>query len=259
SVFNFNIRMAGRFNFILTKAFFTGVCGQYGEKNNAGQDKIGRPYAEMLNLNTLLYNEINTVYQTALMPKLQEALTFNGSVIAANDIEQYEKTVNDIAIRQVLFQNGELTAVQVDTLQSIVAECPKYSGHGVYRARGLLTGCYEENWSDNNARCYPTPPFVQELVLDNGFGQRSGKKLSDSQPFAYPNPATDGIFVRTIPAQEGQIVLQDMTGKAWREVPFAQTDVKYLDLSGVPSVVYTCAVIGSTGERQVIKIFVVKP
>jgi len=28
--------------------------GQYGEKNNAGQDKIGRPGAEMLNLNTLL-------------------------------------------------------------------------------------------------------------------------------------------------------------------------------------------------------------
>jgi len=46
--------MAGRFNFVLTKAFFAGVCGQYGEKNNAGQDKIGRPGAEMLNLNTLL-------------------------------------------------------------------------------------------------------------------------------------------------------------------------------------------------------------
>lgn len=45
--------MTGRFNFILTKAFFAGVCGQYGEKNNAGQDKIGRPDAEMLNLNTL--------------------------------------------------------------------------------------------------------------------------------------------------------------------------------------------------------------
>jgi len=45
--------MAGRFNFVLTKAFFAGVCGQYGEKNNAGQDKIGRPGAEMLNLNTL--------------------------------------------------------------------------------------------------------------------------------------------------------------------------------------------------------------
>ncbi|MFN0015890.1 MAG: HepT-like ribonuclease domain-containing protein, partial [Saprospiraceae bacterium] len=42
SVFKFNIRMAGRFNFILTKAFFAGVCGQYGEKNNAGQGKIGR-------------------------------------------------------------------------------------------------------------------------------------------------------------------------------------------------------------------------
>jgi len=46
--------MTGRFNFMLTKAFFAGVCEQYGEKNNAGQDKIGRPGAEMLKLNTLL-------------------------------------------------------------------------------------------------------------------------------------------------------------------------------------------------------------
>jgi len=46
--------MTRRFNFVLTKAFFAAVCGQYGEKNNAGQDKIGRLGAEMLNLNTLL-------------------------------------------------------------------------------------------------------------------------------------------------------------------------------------------------------------
>jgi hypothetical protein len=46
--------MSGRINFMLTKAFFTAVCGQYGEKNNAGQGKIGRPGAEMLNLNRLL-------------------------------------------------------------------------------------------------------------------------------------------------------------------------------------------------------------
>jgi hypothetical protein len=46
--------MTRRFNFALTKAFFAAVCRQYGEKNNAGQDKIGRLGAEMLNLNTLL-------------------------------------------------------------------------------------------------------------------------------------------------------------------------------------------------------------
>ena len=40
---------------MLTKAFFAGVCGQYGEKNNVGQDTIGRLGAEMLNLNTLLH------------------------------------------------------------------------------------------------------------------------------------------------------------------------------------------------------------
>jgi hypothetical protein len=58
--------MAGRFNFVLTKAFFAGVCGQYGEKNNAGQDKVGRPGAEMLNLNTLLLDVEKLLEQEAL-------------------------------------------------------------------------------------------------------------------------------------------------------------------------------------------------
>jgi len=48
---------------MLTKAFFAAVCGQYGEKNNAGQDKIGRPGTEMLNLNTLLASNMSFCLQ----------------------------------------------------------------------------------------------------------------------------------------------------------------------------------------------------
>jgi hypothetical protein len=207
-----------------------------------------------------LYSEINTAYQAVLMSKLQEALALNNAVTAAKDYEQHEKTVNDIAIRRELFQNGELTAAQVAVLTSIAAECPKTDGHGVYRARGLLTGCNEGNWSDDYTGCYPIAPPVQEQVLDNSFGQRSDKKQLTIQALAYPNPASEGIFVRTLPDQYGQIILQDMTGSAWREAQFTLADeAKYLDLSGVPSGVYICTVSGSNGKRQVIKVFVVKP
>lgn len=208
-----------------------------------------------------LYNEISLAYQAALMSKLQEALVLNNAVTAANDYEQHEKTVNDIAIRQVMFQNGELTSAQVTTLGIIAAECPKTGGHGVYRARGMLTSCYDGNWSDDYAGCHPIAPPVQEQVLDNGFGQRSDKKqLVAAETSAYPNPATDGIFVRTMTVQGGQITLLDMTGRAGRTAQFSIADeVKYLDLAGVPSGVYTCTVSSSTGERQVIKVFVVKP
>jgi hypothetical protein len=207
-----------------------------------------------------LYNEVNNAYQAALTSKLQEALILNDAVAAVNDFEQHEKTVNNIAIRQVLFQNGELTAAQVATLSSIAAECPKTDGHGVYRARGLLTGCDAGNWSDDYAGCNPVVPPVQEQVLDYGFGQRSDKKQLAAQALAYPNPATDGIFVRTVSGQYGLITLQDMTGRTWREAPFTTADeVKYLDLANVPSGVYTCAISGTNGEHQVIKVFVVKP
>jgi hypothetical protein len=215
--------------------------------------------AELRTLDSL-YNEVNNAYQAALTSKLQEALILNDAVAAVNDFEQHEKTVNNIAIRQVLFQNGELTAAQVATLSSIAAECPKTDGHGVYRARGLLTGCDAGNWSDDYAGCNPVVPPVQEQVLDYGFGQRSDKKQLAAQALAYPNPATDGIFVRTVSGQYGLITLQDMTGRTWREAPFTTADeVKYLDLANVPSGVYTCAISGTNGEHQVIKVFVVKP
>lgn len=207
-----------------------------------------------------LYCEINSVYKVAMMLKLQEALALNNAVLATNNYEHYEKTVNDISIRQVLFQNGELMAEQVVALGSIAAECPKVGGHGVYRARGLLTGCNEGTWSDDYTTCYQVAPPIQEQVLDNGMGQRSDKKQLTTHAFAYPNPATNGIFVSAMHNQNGQISLLDMTGKVWQEVPFTTADeVKYLDLTNVPSGVYTCIVNGSNGERQVIKIFVIKP
>ena len=64
---------------MLTKAFFAGVCGQYGEKNNAGQDKIGRPGAEMLNLNTLWQVRIVRLYRHLNDEKRSVHLTNNCS------------------------------------------------------------------------------------------------------------------------------------------------------------------------------------
>ncbi len=207
-----------------------------------------------------LYDSLNDTYRTNLVSKLQEALVFNGNVNAAQDYEQYEKTVNDIAIRQVLSQNGVLTAAQVVTLASIADACPKYGGHGVYRARGMLMDCHTRTWNDEQADCYPARPLVQEQVLEHRSGPRLDNQQITSQAFAYPNPATDGVYIRTIPNQQGQIALQDMTGKIWRTAEFGQADeTKYLDLSNVPAGVYACILKVSTGERQVIKIFVNKP
>lgn len=233
------------------------TAGDSGTLIAAQNDKVLR--LEELRTLDSLYAEINVVYQAALMSKLQEALALNDAVIVVADYERYEKAVNDIAIRQVLYQSGVLTAAQVDTLNAIAAECPKFGGHGVYRARGLLTGCNEGNWSDDYAECYPRTAPLQEQVIDNGF-DRSSRRHVAARAFAYPNPATDGTSIRIPSASEGQITLRDMTGIVRCRVPFTKGDeAKYVDLANVPHGVYTCVVESADGERQAIKVFVVKP
>jgi len=202
-----------------------------------------------------LYNELNVDYQANLMLKLQEALTLNNSVTTATDYEQYEKIVNDIAIRQVLFQNGELTVPQVAALGIIAAECPKYGGHGIYRARGLLRSCNEGNWNDDNAGCYPIAEPSLPQVLDNGYGERSTAKIWGDQIIVYPNPATSSFFVRLPARQSGTITITDAIGKVWKTVPFTEgEEVRFVDLPNAPTGIYLCAVTSTNGNLQIIKV-----
>jgi hypothetical protein len=148
----------------------------------------------------------------------------------------------------------------VNTLKNIAIECPKYNGHGVYRARGLLDGCNKDVWSDNYADCHPIAPPMQEQLLDNQFGQRSDKKELSTGSTAYPNPTTDGIFIHTISGSEGQIILYDLMGKICKQTAFAsEEEVKYINLNDLPNGVYNCSVFSTNGEYQVFKIFVIKP
>ncbi|MCC7244299.1 MAG: T9SS type A sorting domain-containing protein [Saprospiraceae bacterium] len=215
-----------------------------------------------LRIQDSLYNEINLSYQAATMLKLQEALSTNNTIVTNNGYEQNEKTVNDIAIRRILFQNGELTTTQTATLDSIATQCPKYGGHGVYRARGLLTntGCNEETWNDEYSGCYPKVSSSTPKLLENTWTERTKDTQLTYRVIAYPNPASEGIYVRTISGVSGQVLLQDMTGKICLEVQFSPSDDSiYLGLESIPSGVYACTVKGDNGEYQVSKIFVLKP
>jgi hypothetical protein len=207
-----------------------------------------------------LFNTLNTTYEADLVVKLQEALLLNDSITVANDYEDYEKIVNDIIIRLVLFQNGVLTTTQVSALEAIAAECPRDGGHGIYRARGLLLGCNEGVWNDIYPGCYTSDTIVYEQILENAFALRSTKPGNTNQPFAYPNPASDGIFIQTIPNQNGEILIQDMRGYVWKNIKFAAIEnVKFVALDGVPDGVFTCMISAENGERHAIKIFVVNP
>jgi len=211
----------------------------------------------LVQLRTLdsLYSVLNDAYRADMSAELQDALALNNLVTASSTYEQYEKTVNDIAIKKVLYQNGELTAVQVSTLQGIASECPKTGGHGVYRARGILTGCDEGNWNDNTTNCYPIAEPVQEQVMDNGFGERSTAKILGDQLLVYPNPANDGFFVRLPAGESGTVTITDAMSRVWKTVPFTEgADVQFVDLPNAPTGMYLCAVTTTKGDRQIVKV-----
>ena len=202
-----------------------------------------------------LYGELFNTFHAATISKLQEALVLNNQVIANYDYEQYEKTVNDISIQQALNQNGLLTVGQIGTLQSIAILCPKVGGHGVYRARGLLSLCDAPLWNDNSANCYELEAPVQEQVLENAFSERATAKIVGDQLIVYPNPATAGFFVRVPTRTSGIIILSDGVGKVWRTVSFAShSESQFVDVPNLPAGIYFCTVATSNGDRQVTKV-----
>ena len=204
-----------------------------------------------------LYATLHDGYRTGMLLKLQEALVLNNQVNASTVYEQNEKTVNDIALSSRIFQGNILTATQLAVLKDIAVQCPKIGGHGVYRARGMLSSdCDAEDWDDNNTGCYPLPELAPGQMLENRFSKRP-VDLQDDRLIVYPNPAVEGFFVKLPANQCGVVTLTDGLGKTWKELEAnAGIEVLYVELGHVPHGVYFCTFTSTSGERQIGKVFV---
>ncbi|NUO00631.1 MAG: T9SS type A sorting domain-containing protein, partial [Saprospiraceae bacterium] len=225
------------------------------ELTDAKQQK--QSYAEQLYQLDSLYDKLHGEYVTGMHLILQEVLTLNGLVTATMGYEQNEKTVNDITLNATLFQNGILTSDQINTLVSIAEECPKTGGHGVYRARGVLSDCQIEIWNDNSATCFPMPEPGEEKILNNNIAEQPNKYSTDKL-LIFPNPAVDGFSVRVPPNNSGVLTLVDGLGKIQISTRFSEEEgFHYVELDNLPQGIYFCTIHQSNGEVQISKVFVV--
>jgi hypothetical protein len=121
----------------------------------------------------------------------------------------------------------------------------------------MLSNCDTESWDDEAPECYPAPDIIQEQILENRFSERT-IKYDETQFIVYPNPATEGFFVKIPSNQSGLISLTDRLGSVWKEV---QVDtgkgVLFVQLDdNMPSGLYFCSVRLSSGKNQTTKVFV---
>lgn len=130
------------------------------------------------------------------------ASSINQSVTPVLLPEQNCKDVNDIYIS--LLNGVAADSVQLQTLESIAAQCPAQGGIAVYRARVLLNLIYDDvrTWDDN---CPPSQRLAPES---------SDPASSSSSALLYPNP-NDGnmVLAYTLPDdQPGAFTLYDAMG-----------------------------------------------
>ena len=99
---------------------------------------------------------------TAITTALQNASTLNDNVVATEEYEINEKTVNEIRLSKL--SGNALTTAQIDMLKAIAILCPYDDGNSVYVARGLLP--VEELWEITDNYACPLPPSGEMPVVE---------------------------------------------------------------------------------------------
>ncbi|RMG83147.1 MAG: T9SS C-terminal target domain-containing protein, partial [Bacteroidetes bacterium] len=149
--------------------------------------------------NDSLY-EMVTADRSAL---IQGIIADNNNIITSAIYEQNEQIVNDIWLNTVGQNNYSLTQNQLNSLESVVWQCPLMGGKAVYRARALYLMEIDTVFNDN-LLC--SPP--QSMIGNNQNGLTTGTYL-------FPNPAQQSVTLKLEETfnTESELVIMDLNGK----------------------------------------------
>lgn len=195
-------------------------------------------------------------YESEVVAALQGAIQLNSQISTAQSFESDEKTVNDIFLNAVVFQDGILTEAQVSQLQAIGMKCPRADGPAVYRARGMLPQCADFSWDDDYDTCYPEPGVIFEEYYEPG-GQAMIANPNGNATI-FPNPSARSFTVRVGLENPGAITISNSVGQVLQTVPFdgsSSTLEISLDLS--PGI-YHCTLRYEDGTLHSERLIIVK-
>ncbi len=195
-------------------------------------------------------------YESEVIIGLQNVIQTNNQITTTETYEADEKTVNDIFLNAVVYQDGILTQNQIDQLQTIAGKCPKTGGSAVYRARGMLPQCEDSSWDDNYAGCYPEPAIVFEETYELG-GQAIIANPNENGAI-YPNPSTHSFTVRLELEKTGFVIVSNLVGQILQTIPFdGSTSTLEVSHKFAPGI-YNCTLKYDDGVLRSEKLIIAK-
>jgi hypothetical protein len=232
-------------------------------------DRIASSIDQVYRINNAIAGLEDSVYSedsVALAAKITEITTLNADINFAEQYVNYERQINDVYIKYLLFGLDSISHTDSIFVDSLAYACPLYAGNAVYKARVLyelrnpvkywqdqticaasllnkgLSNVNEENMGDQNSR------FVNleevELTI-------SSEVLSIA-----PNPTQGNINIRyqLLDNQTAKLLIYDLTGRLMKTIPLdtdkQQTGASLFDLkNGIYTYLYQIDGVNKQGGK----------
>jgi hypothetical protein len=180
------------------------------------------------------------------------AKALNDAISNFNDIELYEKAVNDFHVQFHDKQINQVDSNALNNLLFISSLCPYAYGQSVYRARSeLIRFNIESNWDDKyNCAVLGYLRQAQNQQIDT---------LSNIMQLGiFPNPSHAELFV-SYPVESGLIEIMDLSGRLVLSHRVFFTDgITNLNTSPLQTGIYTISLKGNNFTSPHAKFSIIK-
>ena len=164
------------------------------------------PLQDSINVLQAQIQTISQSLQTEKHNKADSLVVSNSEITTTRQMEDNERTVNDIYLKTVAKAVYHLDSIQIADLENIIYQCPLAGGSAVFKARSLYTLHTMQLWYNDDSLC--------NLVnMQWRHAQQNIPIIEGVQ--VYPNPTTGDITFdfTTVSIENANVYIYDLRGK----------------------------------------------
>jgi hypothetical protein len=165
---------------------------------------------QVIGISNTIHTLLETVWQ-ARDEAIDDLVTTNLTITYTEEMEQNERTVNDIFLATIANRQYTFSQQQTSQLASIIHQCPYVGGPAVFKARSMY---------------YLIDPDMQyhdeSVCLNYGIYRQDTQKgtMGSSGAYIFPNPASSTAhLIYSLPEnEEGELVILSIHGQVMKKV-----------------------------------------